>query len=100
MSGENWGDDKKLGFPGVSFAFLLFRKFSCDLASVVAHGVVVSGIQTVCVRQDLPFRWVINRSVLFQQHRHGAGAVVTVAVIWPIHIEYGGTASGRKLGKG
>ena len=79
--GENWGDDEKLGFPVASFAFLLFRKFSCDLASVVAHGVVVRGIQTVCVRQDLPFRWFINRSVLFRDHRHGAGAVVTVADI-------------------
>ena len=100
LSGEIRGDDERLGFLVASFEFPLFRELSCDLASVVAYCVVVCGIQTVRVRQDLLFRWVIDQGVLFQEHRHCAIAVVATAVVWPIHIKYGGIATCQKLGKG
>ena len=94
LSGEIRGDDERLGFLVASFEFPLFRELSCDLASVGAHSVVVRGIQTVCVRQDLPFFRIILRNMLFRDHRHSAVAIVTIAVIRPVHIEYSGTFAG------
>ena len=70
--------------------------FLCELCrkltTVSIDSVVVDGIQTVCVRKDIPFLWVVIRRVywlvLVRFHGNSAAAVTAAASILLIRIEY------------
>ena len=73
-------------------ALLFLCELCRTLATVLIDRVVVSGIQAVCVRKDVPFLWVVIRRVywllLVRFQGNSAAAVTAAAAILLISVKY------------